>query len=313
MKSRYTAVFFVALACVLLGVTAVWSKTRTGDWTIRRSDVAGQVRFSLIESRPSGHSEFGSDWPLRALQGLDTSKSGRHEVHFTVSRDAGKFDCEGFFDNGEGAGLFHFFPRAQYAEEMKSLGFDVDEEKQFAMAAQDVSLEFAKQMKGEHLEGLNTDKLIAFRIFGVTTDFIHNVRAAGLNIVDSDKLVAFRIHGVTPEMIRALRQEGYNPHEDKLLALRIHGATQDWIAQMSKLGYNHVDLDQLVAFRIHGVTAEFIERLKALGYSHPEPDQLITMRIHGVTPEYISKMRSQHGLPNLTIEELVTLRIHGID
>jgi len=110
--------------CLFFGEMAAWPETRTGDWTISRSAVAGHVHFSLIEYRQDGHSEFGSDWPLSAFQGLDISKSGRHEVHFTVSRDAGKFDCEGFLDNGEGAGLFHFSPNPQYSQDMKALGFD---------------------------------------------------------------------------------------------------------------------------------------------------------------------------------------------
>jgi len=314
MKPSCVRLFVLLGLFALLGVGAAWPQTRSGDWTMSPSEVAGHVHFSLIEFRHDGHSEFGSDWPSSAFQGLDTSKSGRHEVHFTVSRDAGKFDCEGFLDNSQGAGLFHFLPNPQYPQEMKSLGFDgVAEDKQLAMAAQDVSLEFARAMKGEHLEGLDTDKLMAFCIFGVTPEFIHQIRAAGLNITGSDKLVAFRIHGVTPEMIRTLRQEGYNPNEDKLVALRIHGVTPEWVKQMSKLGYNQIDLDKLVAFRIHGVTPEFIEQLKQLGYPHPEPDELISMRIHRVTPEYITSMRSQHGMQNLTIEQLVSLRIHGID
>ena len=312
MRFSHIRWFVPAALCVLFSAPAAWSQTRSGDWTMSSSDLAGQVRFSLIESRHGGHSEHSSDWPLKSFQGLDISTSGRHEVHFAVSRDAGKFDCQGFLDNGEGAGLFHFIPNPDYPREMKALGFDV-EEKQFDMAAQNVSLEFAKETKGERLEGLDTDKLIAFRIFGVTADLIHQIRAAGLNITSTDKLVAFRIHGVTPEMIRTLHEEGYNPDEDKLIALRIHGATPEWMAQMSKLGYNHLDLDKLIAFRIHGVSPEFIEKLKQLGYSHPDPDQLIAMRIHGVTPEYISNMRSQHGMQNLTIEQLVSLRIHGID
>jgi len=52
--------------------------------------------------------------------------------------------------------------------------------------------------------------------------------------------------------------------------------------------------------------------VQKLGYSHPEPDQLIAMRIHGVTPEYISKLQSR-GMKDLTIDKLVSLRIHGID
>jgi len=36
------------------------------------------------------------------------------------------------------------------------------------------------------------------------------------------------------------------------------------------------------------------------------------MRIHGVSPEYISQMKSR-GLNDLTIDQLVEMRIHGID
>jgi hypothetical protein len=36
------------------------------------------------------------------------------------------------------------------------------------------------------------------------------------------------------------------------------------------------------------------------------------MRIHGVTPEFIEGLKSR-GMQNLTIDQLVSLRIHGID
>ncbi len=36
------------------------------------------------------------------------------------------------------------------------------------------------------------------------------------------------------------------------------------------------------------------------------------MRIHGVTPEYITDMKAR-GLKDLTIDQLVNLRIHGLD
>jgi hypothetical protein len=313
MRMRRTLVYLVFASCVLLFVVKNRAaENRSGDWTISKSDDAGKVEFSLIEHHHGGTSSHQSGWPASSFQGADFSKPGRQDVHFTIARDAGKIECEGFLNNGEGAGLFHFQPDANYPREMHALGFSVDDEKQFSMAVQDVSLEFARQMKNEHLSDLDADKLIAFRIFRVDSAFIEALRAEGLKISDSDNLVAFRIHGVTPQMVRSLHQAGYSPDEDTLIAMRIHGATPEWMAELKQRGYDHVDLEKLIAFRIHGVSPEFIQKLQSLGYKHPDPDDLIAMRIHNVTPEYISDMRAR-GIHDLSIDQLVSMRIHGID
>src|SRR5271163_4372071 len=201
MRLRRTFAFLVFAFCLLFAVVKNRAAdVRSGDWTIRQSDNAGKVEFSLTEHHHGGTSNHDSDdWPASSFPGVDFSKSGRQDVHFTITRDAGKIECEGFLNDGEGAGIFHFQPDPNYAREMHDLGFSIDndEEKQFTMAVMDVSLDFARQMKNEHLEGLDADKLIAFRIFGVTAEFIEQLRSEGLKISDSDKLVAFRIHGVT--------------------------------------------------------------------------------------------------------------------
>ena len=313
MRMRRTLAYLVFACCVVfLVVKNRAAEVRGGDWTISKSDNAGKVEFSLIEHHHGGTSNHQSDWPASSFRGVDFSKPGHQEVHFTITRDAGKIDCEGFLNDGEGAGLFHFQADANYPREMHSLGFSVDDEKQFTMAVMDVTLEFAKQMKNEHLSGLDTDKLIAFRIFGVDAAFIEALRAEGLKISDADKLVAFRIHGVSPQMVRSLHQAGYSPDEDTLIAMRIHGATPEWMAELKQRGYDHIDLEKLIAFRIHGVSPEFIQKLQSMGYSHPDPDELIAMRIHNVTPEYISDMRAR-GIHDLSIDQLVSMRIHGID
>jgi hypothetical protein len=316
MRMRRTLAFLAFAACIILIVIKARgtdnADVRGGDWTIMKSDQPGKVEFSLIEHHHGGRSNHESDWPASTFQGVDFSKQGRQDVHFTIARDAGKIDCEGFLKDGEGAGIFHFEPDPKYPEEMKALGFPIDDEKQFAMAVQDVSLEFARQMKNEHLSDLDADKLIAFRIFGVDAAFIESLRKEGLNISDADKLVAFRIHGVSAQMVRSLHQAGYQPDEDTLIAMRIHGATPEWMAALKQRGYDHIDLQKLIAFRIHGVSPEFIQKLQGLGYSHPDPDELIAMRIHGVTPEYIADMRSR-GMKDLSIDKLVNMRIHGID
>ena len=313
MRTRRTLAYLVFALCVVVFVVKNRAaEIHSGDWTIGKSDSPGKVEFSLIEHRHGGQSSHQSDWSTSLFQGVDFSKPGRQDVHFTITSDAGKIDCEGYLNNGEGAGLFHFQPDANYPREMQAIGFPVDDEKQFSMAVMDVTVDFAKQMKGEHLNDLDTDKLIAFRIFGVNSEFIQAIRAEGLKISDADKLVAFRIHGVTPEMIRSVRQMGYSPDEDKLIAMRIHGASPEWIAELKQRGYDHVDLDKLIAFRIHGVSPEFIGKVQSLGYAHPDPDELIAMRIHNVTPEYISDMKAR-GIHDLSIDQLVSMRIHGID
>jgi hypothetical protein len=313
MRMRRTLAFIVFGCIVLFGaIKNRAAEVHSGDWTISKSDASGKVEFSLIEHHHGGQSNHSSDWPASSFQGVDFSKAGRQDVHFTIARDAGKIDCEGFLKDGEGAGLFHFQADPNFPREMKSLGFDIDEDKQFSMAVQDVSVEFAKQMKNEHLSDLDADKLIAFRIFRVDSQFIYDLRAEGLSVSDSDKLVAFRIHGVSPQMVRSLHQAGYSPDEDTLIAMRIHGASPEWMQQMKQRGYDHVDLEKLIAFRIHGVSPEFIDKLQSLGYKHPDPDELIAMRIHNVTPEYISDMRSR-GIKDLSIDQLVSMRIHGID
>ena len=143
--------------------TALRGQTQTGDWTIHRSDEPGKVEVSIMDSRGGHHFHSSSDWEVKELTGLDLSKPGRQDVHFTITRDAGRFDCEGYVKDGEGAGLFHFIPDAKYVQEMKALGFGgIDGDKQWAMAIHDVSLKFAREIKSKNLQGLDTDKLIAF-------------------------------------------------------------------------------------------------------------------------------------------------------
>lgn len=317
MRMTRTLAYIVFACSVLLVVVKnraadLHDSGRSGSWAITKSDEPGKVQFALMEHRHDGMSNHQSDWPASAFPGVDFSKPGRQDVQFTISHDAGKIECEGYLKDGEGAGVFHFQPDPNFPREMHSLGFDVDEEMQYAMTVQDVSLAFAKEMKNEHISGLGADKLIAFRIFKVDAAFIDALRAEGLKISDADKLVAFRIHGVTPQMVRSLHQAGYSPDEDTLVAMRIHGATPEWVEQLRKCGYDHVDLEKLIAFRIHGVSPEFIQKLQGMGYAHPDPDELIAMRIHNVTPEYIADMRSR-GMKDLTIDKLVSMRIHGID
>src|SRR5713226_8498706 len=153
MKQHRSIVFILAIAGIVFGVAKTrGGETQSGDWTIRRSDAQGKVEFSLMDSRGGHHFHYSSDWPANEFSGLDFAKPGRQEVHFSIARDAGKIECEGYMKDGEGAGLFHFLADPKYPQEMKSLGFEgIAADKQLAMAIHDVSLKFTREIKSKNL------------------------------------------------------------------------------------------------------------------------------------------------------------------
>jgi len=224
MNRRHALVAYVLIACALvLGLISRAADTRSGSWAITRSDEPGKVSFALMYHSTHNNSNHQSDWSTSEFHGVDFVKPGKQEVKFTIARDAGRFDCEGYLNDGEGAGVFHFAAEPQYPSQMSALGFNgIDVDKQFSMAMLDVSVAFAKELKAANVRGLDTDKLIAFRIFNVNREFIESMRKAGLQATDADKLVAFRIHGVSPELVAFVHSAGYQADEDKLVAMRIH-------------------------------------------------------------------------------------------
>ena len=244
-----------AIACALFIAIAPLSPAQItkGEWTLGRSADPAKLRFSLQSSWDGGnHFSSSSDWNPADFHGLDLSNTSRHDVRFTIARDAGQIECEGFLKDAEGAGLFTFHPNPQYTAQMAAAGFPgITGDRQFAFALHDVSVSFAQEMKNLGIQSLDADKLIAFRIHGVSPDFVRSLRAAGVNSPDADKLIAFRIHGVSPEFVKDLRSANISV----------------------------TDPDKLIAFRIHGVSPEFVKDLARLGYQHPDPNQLIALRI----------------------------------
>jgi len=277
---RIARAFTVLALFPLVALGAVQS----GSWSLAPADQPDKLQFSLQSSQGEEHFNSSSAWKLAELRGLDWAAAAKHDVSFSIVRDAGTIDCKGFVQDQRGAGLFTFQANPQYLPEMAKIGFSFEGKDLYSAAIFDVSFEFARAMKNAAVRGLDAGKLFAFRIHGVTPQFIRDLRAAGLEAADAGKLIAFRIHGVTPEFVTEL-----------------HSA-----------GINVTDEEKLVAFRIHGVSPEFAGEIGHLGYPHAQPDQLIALRIHGVTPEYIEGLRSK-GMQNLTLDQLVSLRIHGID
>lgn len=264
----------------------------TGQWVIEfdRGKERGtdSVHLTIQRSR-NGRGSFNSTnsakvEEFRGLTQAQIAGSGA-TVQFQIVRDAGVFNCEGWFKDGRGSGHFTFAPDRSFAAEMQGLGYG----------------------------NLSDEKLFTLAVLDVSRLFIRELAALGYDRLSVDQLAAMRIHGATPQFITELRGLGYErPSVDHLVAMRIHGASPEFIRSLQAEGYDRVAIDQLIAMRIHGVSPGFIKELKELGYDRVPVSQLVAMRIHGVNVAFIQKMKDR-GVQNLSVDELLRLRIHGFD
>ena len=69
--------------------------------------------------------------------------------------------------------------------------------------------------------------------------------------------------------------------------------------------------DDLVQMRIFNIDQAMIDQYKALGFNKLTIDQLVTVRIHEISPDYVKSIRSLGFDPAL--DELVQMRVFGID
>lgn len=284
MRMSYLRAGLLTASLLFGAVQARATDLLNGQWTLNPAGGQGRVQLTLVRSaRPGNMFTHGSDWSVSDLKGLDLTTQGRHDVRFTVARDAGRLEAEGFVSGSEGAGLFKFTPNPKYAAGMADLGFaGVEESKLLSMALSDVSLAFAKEMGALRIDGLDLRRLRAFRVHKIDAAFVKTIRGEGLNSITAKELVNFRIHEVTPEFIKALKAEGLTGIGPK----------------------------DLVNFRIHEVTPGFIKAVRAQGFT-PTEKQLIALKIHDVTPEYIADLKKR-GMEKLTLDKIVSLKIHGI-
>ena len=102
MRATQRSVLYLLMAAVA-GAGLLWSFQRqVGEWTLGSSENAGRVQFSLQGgSGEHHHFNTSSEWNKADFHGIDWSTAGKHDVHFTIDRDAGKLRCQGFLEGSE--------------------------------------------------------------------------------------------------------------------------------------------------------------------------------------------------------------------
>lgn len=325
---------------ILFAVVMAVAQEANKEWTIRRTDNADVLQFTVRRIRPGNHWSSTQDVPRSRFQGLslDTLEHGG-TAKFRYVEDAGTLECSGRFSWMSGSGEYTFVPNPAFVSALRDLGYATpDQDEQFSMLLSGVTLDFARGVKDAHL-GASVEDLVKLRIHGVTLAYIDGVRRAGLaNLTASDvvdlrihgvstdflqdlkdagynisaqQAVDLRIHGVDSDFVRKLRNYGLRPAAAELTQLRIHGVTPEYLAGMKDAGYGSLSADDLVQLRIHGVETEFAHEAHSLGYKF-SPDELVQLRIHGVNGAYLRTLRDA-GMRDLNAEQIAKLKMHGVD
>lgn len=141
---------------------------------------------------------------------------------------------------------------------------------------------YAADMAALGFGGVDNDRLMSYALHDVSLAFAKEMKAANIDGLDAEKLLRFRIFKIDGAFLAALKTEGFKSFQaDRLIAFAIHKVTPDYVAAVHRLGFFPTD-EQFTAMRIHRVTPEYIQGLLAKGVKNLTVDQLIKLRIHNI-------------------------------
>jgi hypothetical protein len=324
--SLLLAAFLVlsSLACVTtagsansIGASNAAQGSITGEWLaeFNRKD-ADEVQFTVIRrSERGGQHNSSNGIPLNELQGLTRQQAfgAKTEVNFRLVREAGTFQCEGYFREGKGAGHWTLTPNQSFVSAMRSRGYDnLSEDDLFSAALFDINIKTIEDLKAAGYDRLTFKELVEASIFKVTGDFIREMRSAGFENLTLKQLVEARIFKVDSQYVKEVQAMGFGPQPLKtLVEMRIFKITPEFINEMRSMNFENLSLKQLTELRIHKVTPEFVNGVKAEGFSSISPREAVELKIHGVDRDFIRRVKAK-GFNNVSLNKLVELRIHRI-
>src|SRR5258708_8288185 len=141
---------------------------------------------------------------LQALTGAQIMSVGSH-VQFQLIRDAGTFNCEGWFKEGKGSGHFVFAANPAFSAELTKRGIGAPNEAQmFSLAMEDVSLAFIDELNAQGYDRPSVEQLVRMGQHGVTLEYITELKGLGYSVKSVDLLTRMVDHGASPKFIREM-------------------------------------------------------------------------------------------------------------
>ena len=286
----------------------------TGVWTATFNP--GKSGINLALQRQSTFTTWNekltpSESELKGFP-LAGTPSAKENLSFQIVREAGTFNCDGYFREGKGAGSWTFTPSQNFISEMRSRGYDnLTEDNLFAAAIVNVSAKMIEDLKSFGFDRLSFDQLFRAGAFRVTAEFIKAWRAAGFDDLSFEKLVKLGTFNVTPAYLSEIKAAGYeNVTLEALTQARTFGVTTNFIQSWRSAGFKDISLREITELATFKVTPEYFNQIKDAGFPQISLSQAVQLRIHGIDPNFIRRVRDR-GFPNVTLNELVSLRLHG--
>jgi hypothetical protein len=293
------------LVCILILSAAAMAKQRSDSGTWSAMFEPGTQKFKLMMSfGTKGFNQSTSDVTASELSNLNFKLGeASTNAHFELKREAGTFAFDGVVNASTGAGKFHFTADPTFAQKMKALGYNVQQEDMSDYALFDISTAFVKEARAMGYKP-DLDELMQMRIFDIDRAHVADITKIKGSKPTIDELVQASIFGVDSQFAEEAKTFGFGKLTlDDLTTFKTHGVDAKFLKGMKEVGYSGFSADDAVAMCIHGVTPKFVRELKELGYSGVKIDDLIEMRIFGVTPEYVRRETAAGRHPS--IDQLV--------
>ncbi|HEY6806690.1 MAG TPA: hypothetical protein VI306_24135 [Pyrinomonadaceae bacterium] len=285
----------IGLALLALFVTPTTRAQRSlaGEWKASTKSEGNKLQLNLESRSDQGRRhQMGQSFEYSDLQGLTREQATNGgPVKFSLVREAGRIDCEGSFQNGQGSGTFQFTANPNFVSAMKSRGFD-----------------FEKSSWSEDGNRDSGDRLFAATALNVTTALADDLVSSGFGNLQVEDLFKAAIFKVDSNFMREMKASGFpNLTMEDLVKARIFKIDAGFVTKVTQMGFDKEPFESLVKMQIFKVTPEFVAEVRNEGLTDLNVEDLVKLKIFKIDADYIRKAKSE-GVP-MNVERLVQRKL----
>src|SRR5260370_27509828 len=156
----------------------------TGQWLIEfrtgEPKVHIEMRYERKSEKGNHSSSHGFTLDPSQLSGLtrEQGMSGGTHVQFQLQRDAGTFNFEGWFKEGNGSGHFTFAPDRSFAAQLSSQGYGSPTDEQLlSLAMSDTGFALINELNTQGYERPTLNQLVEMGNHVVGVDYVSGLKS----------------------------------------------------------------------------------------------------------------------------------------